>query len=184
MFRVQSIVLIKRQSKSSMVLWSLFSNMFFSDMPIVEEVHTYKRVRRRIYVLGFFFFYIFLTYFYIILFCNMGFPVGSDSKESACNLGNLGLILRLERSPWWGQGNPLQHSCLENPSGQRSLVDYSPRGHKESDTTEWLSTFCNIVCIFALLNNCFWNTNKSQTDQCNSIFSFPSGWVNHRQVSS
>ena len=63
MFRVQSIVLIKRQSKSSMVLWSLFSNMFFSDMPIVEEVHTYKRVRRRIYVLGFFFFIFFLHIF-------------------------------------------------------------------------------------------------------------------------
>ena len=34
--------------------------------------------------------------------------------------------------------NPLQYSCLENPHGQRSLVGYSPWGHKESDTTEWL----------------------------------------------
>ena len=29
-----------------------------------------------------------------------------------------------------------QYSCLENPYGQRSLVGYSPWGHKESDTTE------------------------------------------------
>ena len=36
-------------------------------------------------------------------------------------------------------GNPLQYSCLENPRGQRSLVDYSPWGHKESDTTKLLT---------------------------------------------
>ena len=32
------------------------------------------------------------------------------------------------------------HSYLENPHGQRSLVGYSPRGQKELDMTEWLST--------------------------------------------
>ena len=37
-------------------------------------------------------------------------------------------------------GDPLQYSCLENPHGQKSLVGYSPWGHKESDTTKWLST--------------------------------------------
>ena len=41
-----------------------------------------------------------------------------------------------ERSPEAGRDNPLQYSCLENPHGQRSLVGYSPWGHKESDTTE------------------------------------------------
>ena len=35
-----------------------------------------------------------------------------------------------------GHGHPLQYSCLENHHGQRSLAGYSPRGHKESDTTE------------------------------------------------
>ena len=34
----------------------------------------------------------------------------------------------------------LQYSCLENPQGQRSLVGYRTWGHKESDTTERLST--------------------------------------------
>ena len=43
-------------------------------------------------------------------------------------------------SPGGGHGNPLQYSCLENPHGQRSLVGYSPCGHKELDTTEQLST--------------------------------------------
>ena len=48
--------------------------------------------------------------------CNLcGFPGGSDGKASACNEGDLGLILGLGRSPGEGNGNPLQHSCLENP---------------------------------------------------------------------
>ena len=41
-------------------------------------------------------------------------PGGSDSKESACNMGDLGLIPGLGRSPGGGHGNPLQYSCLEN----------------------------------------------------------------------
>ena len=47
--------------------------------------------------------------------CLEGFPGGSNSKESACNVGDLGLIPELERSPGEGNGNPLQYSCLENP---------------------------------------------------------------------
>ena len=45
-----------------------------------------------------------------------------------------------EDSPGGGHDNPLQYSYLENPHGQRSLVGSSPWGHKESDTTERLST--------------------------------------------
>ena len=48
----------------------------------------------------------------------MGFPDDSDSKESACNAGNLGLIPGLGRSPGEGNGNPLQYSRLENPMTQ------------------------------------------------------------------
>ena len=43
------------------------------------------------------------------------FPGGSDGKESACNMGNLGLIPWLGISPGEGNGNPLQYSCLESP---------------------------------------------------------------------
>ena len=70
----------------------------------------------------------------------VGFPGGSDSKESSCNAGDLGSIPGFEQSPGGGHGNPLQYSCLENPHGQRSLVGYSSWGRKESDTTERLST--------------------------------------------
>ena len=64
------------------------------------------------------------------------FPGGSDGKESACTVGDLGSIPGLGRSPGGGHGSPLQYSCLENPHGQRSLVGDSPEGCKQSDTTE------------------------------------------------
>ena len=44
----------------------------------------------------------------------MGFPGGSEGKESACNAGDLGSIPGLGRSPERGNDNPLQYSCLEN----------------------------------------------------------------------
>ena len=45
----------------------------------------------------------------------LGFPGGSDGKESVCNAGDWGLIPELGRSPGEGNGNPLQYPCLENP---------------------------------------------------------------------
>ena len=50
---------------------------------------------------------------YTLVYQDMGFPGGSDGKESACNAGDLGLIPTLGRSPGGGNGNPLQYSCLE-----------------------------------------------------------------------
>ena len=46
---------------------------------------------------------------------DMGFPGGSEVKESAYNVGDPGSIPGSERSPGEGNGNPLQYSCLENP---------------------------------------------------------------------
>ena len=43
------------------------------------------------------------------------FPGGSDGKVAAYNVGDLGSIPWLGRSPGEGNGNPLQYSCLENP---------------------------------------------------------------------
>ena len=45
----------------------------------------------------------------------LGFPGGSESKESACNAGDPGSIPGLGRSPGEGNDNLLQYSCLENP---------------------------------------------------------------------
>ena len=61
----------------------------------------------------------------------LGFPCGTAGKESACNVGDLGLTPGFGRSPGEGKGYPLQYSALENS------VDC--RGCKESDLTERLS---------------------------------------------
>ena len=49
----------------------------------------------------------------------MGFPGGSDGKESAHNAGDLGSIPGSGKSPGEGNGNPLQYSCLDNSMGRR-----------------------------------------------------------------
>ena len=49
------------------------------------------------------------------LLLKLGFPGGSDGKETACNAGDLGLIIGLGRFPGEGNGYSLQYSCLENP---------------------------------------------------------------------
>ena len=56
-----------------------------------------------------------LSFIYIILYILWGFSGGSDGKESACNVRDLGSVPGWGRSPGGGQGNPLQYSCLENP---------------------------------------------------------------------
>ena len=57
-----------------------------------------------------------------------------SGKESTCQEGDSGLIPRLRRSPGGGNGNPLQYSCLENPTVRGAW--WAPCGRKESDTTE------------------------------------------------
>ena len=78
-----------------------------------------------------------------------GFPGGSVVKSPPASAKEEGLISGSGRSP--GGGNsPFQDSCLKNPMDKRSLVGYSPRGHKESDTTERLThgyTWCNFSSV-------------------------------------
>ena len=62
-----------------------------------------------------------------------------SDKESASNVGDPGLIPGLGRSSGEGNGNPLQYSCWKIPWTEESGWGYSPWGHKESDTTEWLT---------------------------------------------
>ena len=52
----------------------------------------------------------------------LGLSGGSDGKESTYNVGDLGSVPGLGRSPRGGHGNPLQYSCLENPQGQKRLA--------------------------------------------------------------
>ena len=67
------------------------------------------------------------------------FPGGAKVKNSPASAGDLrglGSIPGSGRCPGGGHGNPLQHSCLENPMDRGSQADYSPWGHKESDKTD------------------------------------------------
>ena len=68
----------------------------------------------------------------------LGFPGGSDGKESACNAGDLGSIPGLERSPGEGNNYPLQYSGLEN-SMDRGAWQATIHGVTKSWT--WLSNF-------------------------------------------
>ena len=71
----------------------------------------------------------------------MGLPGGSDSKEPACSVQDLGSIPGLGRSPGGGRAwQPTPVFLPEGFHGQRSLAGYSPRGRRESDKTERLST--------------------------------------------
>ena len=66
-----------------------------------------------------------------------GFPGGSDGKDPACIAGNPGSIPGSGRHP--GEGNGYSALLPGQFRGQRSMVDYSPWGHKESDITEQLT---------------------------------------------
>ena len=86
-----------------------------------------------------------LLYLYFDHSMIMGFPGGSDGKESTCNAGDLGSVPGLGRSPGRGHASVLQYSFLENPYGQRSLEGYSTWNRKELDTTEQLNTITNCM---------------------------------------
>ena len=63
---------------------------------------------------------------------SLGFPGGSDGKESTCNAGDPGSIPGSGRSPGEGNGYPTPVFLPGVSHGQRSLVGSIPRGHKES----------------------------------------------------
>ena len=104
----------------------------------------------------------------------LGFHCGSVGKESACNVGDLGSIPGLGRSPGEGKGYPFQYSDLENS------MDCIGHGVIESDMTKWLSLsscfqishsqkLCKMinVCCFKLLS---WGIicYASVGNQCNT----------------
>ena len=74
-----------------------------------------------------------LTAFIQFPWASLSGILGSAGKESACNVGDLGLTPGLGRSPGEGKGYSLQYSGLENS------MDYSLWGYKEPDPTERLS---------------------------------------------
>ena len=68
-----------------------------------------------------------------------GFPGGSFDKETTCNSRDPGLIPESGRSPWEGNGNLLQYSCLGNPVDRGAWWVTVHGVTKESNMTKWLS---------------------------------------------
>ena len=64
----------------------------------------------------------------------------SEGKESACNVGDPGLIPGSGRSPGEGNGYPLQYSCLENPMDGGA---WWATVHKVTQSQTQLSTHTN-----------------------------------------
>ena len=88
----------------------------------------------------------------------MDFPGGSNSKESACNVGDPGSIPESGSSPGEGNVNPHQYSCLENSMDRRAwwatqfMGLQSSWGCKESDMSEQLThTYILYVITHTLL---------------------------------
>ena len=69
-------------------------------------------------------------------FLGLGFPSGSGGKASACNAEDPGFDPWVGKIPWRRKWQPTPVFLPEKSHGQRSLVGYSPWGHKELDTTE------------------------------------------------
>ena len=65
-----------------------------------------------------------------------GFPGGSDAKESACNLGDLGLIPGFGKIPWRREWQPSLVLLPGEFHRQGSLAGYNLSSHKELDTSE------------------------------------------------
>ena len=74
-----------------------------------------------------------------VIMYEWGFPGGSDGKESACNVEDLGSFPGSGRSTGEGNGNPLQCSCLENPMN-RGICWATVHGAAVLDMSEWLNT--------------------------------------------
>ena len=83
--RTERQILLRAQGTMLRILWAAIA-----EKNMKKNVYTYTRV------------------------CT-GLLGSSESKESACNAGDLGSIPGLGRSPGEGNGYPLQYSCLENP---------------------------------------------------------------------
>ena len=89
---------------------------------------------------------------YLLDVKSLGFPGSSVAKKKKKNppanvrdMGDIGSIPGLRRSPGGGNSNPLQYSCLDNPMDRGACGLQSPWGCKESDTSEPVSMHAKSV---------------------------------------
>ena len=92
---------------------------------------------------------------FVQLNISLGFPGGSEVKASARNAGDLGLIPGSGRFPWRRKWQPTPVFLPGESHGRRSLVGCSPRGSKESDTTERLHSLTHSLKYLMACSFCF-----------------------------
>ena len=122
---------------------------------------------RQVPAWGFFQVFCFGWGFNICMFKCLGLPWGSDSKESACNAGDPGSIPESVRFVWRSKWLPTPAFLPGKSHGQRSLVGYSPCGHKESDTTERLHS---------LMLSCYVGERGERFPHSRSFFKLKYSW--------
>ena len=105
-----------------------------------------------------------------IYFCftTLGFPWGSAGKESACNVGDLGSVPGLGRSPGEGKGYPLRYSGLENS------LDCIVHGVAKSQA--WLRDFHFTTSLTVLKPETVWITTNCGKFLKRYQTTFPVSW--------
>ena len=93
----------------------------------------------------------------------MGFPGGSEVKASAWNAGDPGSIPGSGRSPGEGNGNPLQHSCLENPMEGGA---WSATLHGVAKNRTRLSDFTSVHFMYGCES---WTIKKSESQRIDAF---------------
>jgi len=91
-----------------------------------------------------------MYYIFSLLPCP-GFPSGASGKDSTCIAGDLGSIPRSGRSPGEEIGNPLQYSCLENPTDRGAWWPIAPKVTK-SQTCLAINGFLKKILTFKALD--------------------------------
>ena len=94
-------------------------------------------------------FYLFTLYF-LKHFTYLGFPGGSNGKESACSAGDPGSVSGSARSPGEGNGNPLQYSCLENAMEGGAWWASAPGVARSRTALKGLTCTCSEACAVSV----------------------------------
>ena len=105
----------------------------------------------------------------------MGFPGGSDGKESACNAGNLGLMFGSERSPGEGNGNPFQYSCLENSIDTGGCLKTNKQTKKQTERRFFL--FCSVKGHLSFISPRSMSNARFIKQKATPLFILASPWA-------
>ena len=108
---IYNFVLVSGVQQSDSVIYISILFRLFSHSSIIEYWKEFPVLYSRSLL---------IIYFIYGTVYTLGFPSGSDGRESACNVGDPGLIPGLGRSLGEGKGYPLQYSCLENSMDRRA----------------------------------------------------------------